>query len=123
MTTTRKEKMRRLPASRRKRIEARAAELIAEEMSLRDLRRAHRKTQEAVARSLGIGQDGISRLETRSDMLISTMRKFIEAMGGRLSLIAKFPNRPPVALSGLATLNNAKAETSGTKTGKEADAA
>jgi DNA-binding XRE family transcriptional regulator len=121
--TTRNEKMRRLPASRRKRIEGRAAELIAEEMSLRDLRRAHRKTQEAIAKSLGISQDGISRLETRSDMLISTMRKFVEAMGGRLSLIAKFPDRPPVTLTGLAALENARARTLSPKANKKADAA
>ena len=121
--TTRNEKMRQLPASRRKRIEGRAAELIAEEMSLRDLRRAHRKTQEAIAKSLGISQDGISRLETRSDMLISTMRKFVEAMGGRLSLIAKFPDRPPVTLTGLAALENARARTLSRKANKKADAA
>jgi hypothetical protein len=50
---------------------------------------------------LDIGQDGVSRIEQRSDLLISTLRSYIEAMGGHLELIAEFPNRPPVVLSGL----------------------
>ena len=91
-----------LGARRRKRVEERAAELIAEEMTLRELRKARRLTQVSLARELGIGQDGISRLERRSDLLLSTLRKTVEAMGGRLSLVARFPDRPPVELSGIA---------------------
>ncbi len=53
---------------------------------------------------LGIGQDGISRLEKRSDLLISTLRGYVEAMGGKLRLVAEFPNRPPIMLSGLAAV-------------------
>ena len=55
-----------------------------------------------MARKLGISQDGVSRLEQRSDLLLSTLRKTVEAMGGKLSLIAKFPDRPPVELAGIA---------------------
>ena len=77
-------------------------ELIAEEMTLRELRKARQLTQVNVARKLGISQDGVSRLEQRSDLLLSTLRKTVEAMGGNLSLIAKFPDRPPVELAGLA---------------------
>lgn len=91
-----------LGARRRKRVEERAAELIAEEMTLRELRKARRLTQVSLARELGIGQDGISRLERRSDLLLSTLRKTVEAMGGRLSLVARFPDCPPVELSGIA---------------------
>jgi len=94
----------RLPVSERRRIEARAKELIAEEMSLQDLRRAVGKTQTAVARRLKVGQDAVSKLETRSDMYISTLRGFIEAMGGELELVAQFPDRPPVRLDELGTL-------------------
>ena len=94
-----------LSPKRRAKIEARAAGLIAEEMSLRDLRRALDLTQERLAETLGIGQDGVSRLEKRSDLLISTLRSYIEAMGGRLvELIAEFPERPPVVLSGLSKM-------------------
>jgi DNA-binding XRE family transcriptional regulator len=91
-----------LDPARRRRVEDRASELIAEEMTLRELRKARQLTQVNVARKLGISQDGVSRLEQRSDLLLSTLRKTVEAMGGNLSLIAKFPDRPPVELAGLA---------------------
>jgi len=55
-------------------------------MSLRELRRAHKLTQERIAETLGIGQDQVSRLEQRSDLLLSTLRSYVEAMGGRLTL-------------------------------------
>lgn len=106
MTTTLKDKMGAVGAKRRKKIEARATELIAEEMSLRDLRHAHRLTQERMAEFLGIGQDGVSRLEKRSDLLLSTLRSYINAMGGELRLIAEFPDRPPVDLKGLAAIDD-----------------
>ena len=89
------------PALRRE-VEEMAAELIAEEMTLRELRKARQLTQVSVARELGITQDGVSRLEQRSDLLLSTLRKTVEAMGGSLSLVARFPDRPPVELSGIA---------------------
>jgi DNA-binding XRE family transcriptional regulator len=97
-------KMNEMNAARRNKIERRAAELIAEEMSLRDLRQALNLTQERLAEALGIGQDGVSRLEKRSDLLISTLRSYVEAMGGRLSIVAEFPNRAPVVVSGLADI-------------------
>ena len=91
-----------LDPDRRRKIEERAAELIAEEMTLCELRKARELTQASVARELGIGQDAISRLEQRIDLLLSTLRRTVEAMGGSLSLIARFPDRPPVELSGIA---------------------
>ena len=65
-----------------KKTEARAAELIAEEMTLRELRHARKLTQVRVAKKLGITQDSVSRIEKRSDLLLSTLRKTVEAMGG-----------------------------------------
>src|SRR5436190_6285593 len=91
-----------LSPAQRKKVEARAAELIAEEMSLRELRRARKLTQVRIAKSLGITQDSVSRLEKRSDLLLSTLRKTVQAMGGNLSLVAEFPDGPPVVLSGIA---------------------
>ncbi len=88
--------------TQRKKVEARAAELIAEEMTLRELRQARKLTQVRLAKKLGITQDSVSRLEKRSDLLLSTLRKTVEAMGGRLSLVAEFPDRAPVVLSGIA---------------------
>ncbi len=104
MATTLKQKMDALGKRRREKIEARAAALIAEEMSLRDLRHAQRLTQERIGKSLGIGQEGVSRLEQRSDLLLSTLRSYIEAMGGHLQLVAEFPDRPDVILTGLAAI-------------------
>jgi len=99
------QKIRGLGPVRRKKIEDRAAQLLAEEMSLRELRRAHKLTQERIAETLGIGQDQVSRLEQRSDLLISTLRSYVEAMGGRLTLVAEFPDHKPVVLSGIAALD------------------
>lgn len=90
-----------LPEEERAKIEARARELIAEEMSLQDLRKAIGKTQTQIAKRLKVGQDAISKLEMRSDMYISTLRSVVKAMGGELELIAKFPDRPPVRLEEL----------------------
>ena len=70
-------------------------------MTLRELRKARQLTQVTVARQLGISQDGVSRLEQRSDLLLSALRRAVEAMDGSLSLIATFPDRPPVELSGI----------------------
>ena len=95
-------KIKKLSPAQRKKVEARAAELIAEEMTLRDLRKARALTQARMAEQLGITQDGVSRLEKRSDLLLSTLRKTVEAMGGSLSLIAEFPDRAPVVLTGIA---------------------
>ena len=55
-----------------------------------------------MAKALGIGQDGVSKLEKRADLMISTLRKTVEAMGGNLSLVAEFPDHDPVVLSGIA---------------------
>jgi DNA-binding XRE family transcriptional regulator len=90
-----------LPPSRRKRIEKRAARLIAEEMTMRELRKARHMTQAKLARSLGVNQEQISRIEKRTDLHISTLCRYIEAMGGRLSIVAEFPGGAPVVLTGL----------------------
>jgi len=105
MRITLKDKMKELGPARRKKVEARAAELIAEEMTLRELRHARKLTQVKMAKTLGVTQDSVSRLEKRSDLLLSTLRKTVEAMGGNLSLVAEFPDRAPVVLSGIAEGN------------------
>jgi transcriptional regulator with XRE-family HTH domain len=103
MAASLKDKLARLPGERRAKVDARAAELIAEEMTLRDLRRALDRTQVRLARELGVKQETVSRLEKRSDMLLSTLRSYVEAMGGELELLATFPDRPPIRLKTLAT--------------------
>ena len=86
-----------MPEERRKRIEARAAELV----TLYELRKAVQKTQTQMAETLGVRQDSISRMENRSDMLLSTLRRYVEGMGGRLELVAQFPGRPPMVIQKL----------------------
>ena len=107
MGKTLKERLSKLPAGRRAKIEARADELLAEEMSLKDLRKARELTQEHMAELLGIGQEGISRIEKRSDLLISTLRNYLARMGGQLELVVRFRDRPAVLLQDLAELDTA----------------
>ena len=99
-------KMKSLSKKRQNIIQTRANELIAEEMTLRDLRVALEKTQKDLGAVLHMKQDGISRLEKRSDMLISTLNKYISAMGGSLKLMAEFPDRAPVEIHGIAEIRS-----------------
>ena len=101
MSVNVREKIGKLNSIQRKKVAARAAELIAEEMSLRELRKARKLTQARVAKALGITQDSVSRLEKRTDLLLSTLRKTVKAMGGDLRIVAEFPDRAPVVLSDL----------------------
>lgn len=96
-----------LPTARRRKIEDRARELIAEELTLQDIRKARKLTQEQMAKTLNIGQDSISRLEKRSDMMLSTMRSYVEAMGGSLELVARFPKRGAVIIKSIADVSPA----------------
>jgi DNA-binding XRE family transcriptional regulator len=102
-----------MPAKRRARIDERAMELA----TLKDLRKAAEQTQEDLAAALGVGQDTISRLEKRSDMLLSTLRHYVESMGGKLELVAQFPNRPPVVIDHLG-VERSSIQPSSTQTGR-----
>ena len=75
----------------RARSEAKAAQII-EEMALDELREALRLTQDSLAESLHVNQAAISKVERRTDMLISTLRKIIEAMGGELEIRVILPD-------------------------------
>lgn len=68
-------------------------------LTLKDLRKRAGHTQEELALALAVGQDTISRLEKRSDMLLSTLRQYVESVGGRLALVATFPGQPPVRIN------------------------
>lgn len=78
-----------------------AAVIAKRHMALRELREARSRTQVAMARKLGVKQVNISRLESRSDPRLSTLEKYIDAMGGRLHLIVEFPEQDPVVLKGI----------------------
>ena len=83
----------------RAKVAARTQALIAEELTLRDLRQARRLTQERMAELMGVEQENVSRLERRADLLLSTLSSYVTAMGGTLRLIAEFPDRGPVAVA------------------------
>lgn len=96
--------MMKLPAKRRARVQSRADELVAEELSLQELRRSMQRTQVEMAKSLKVGQDAISRYEQRTDMFLSTLEAYVAALGGELDLIARFPDRPPIRIRTLKDL-------------------
>lgn len=98
MAKTLSEMMKGLPKERRERIDAEAALESAEVKTLRDMRKVFRLSQEDLAKVLDMEQESISRIERRTDLLLSTMRKYVEAMGGDLKLIAEFPNRPAIQI-------------------------
>jgi transcriptional regulator with XRE-family HTH domain len=90
-----------LPKKRRNKIQAGSARLVEEYETLRKLREALNYTQVEVAKALGMKQANVSQLEQRSDMLLSTLKKCLAAFGGKLELVATFPDRDPVILTGL----------------------
>ena len=89
--------------ARRARVHEYKAELLAE-LSLAELRRARQLTQVDVAAALDTTQPGISRLEHQADLYISTLRKYVEAIGGKLQIVAEFPDArvPITTFAGLA---------------------
>ncbi len=93
-----------LPEDRKQRIQARADALEAHYLTLHELRQAAGLTQAKVSEALKMPQSNVSRLERNSDMLISTLRGYVEAMGGKLNLTVELPDKPPVILSGLGDL-------------------
>ena len=80
----------RLSPKARAQSEARTAKLL-EEMPLQELRQALDLTQQEVAESLKIEQAAVSKMEKQTDMYLSTLRRFIAAMGGSLDIVARFP--------------------------------
>lgn len=81
------------PAKEQEAIAARSAELIAEEATLRQLREARERSQEELAVKLHVKQAAVSKLERRTDMYLSTLRSYIEAMGGKLEIVARFKDQ------------------------------
>jgi DNA-binding XRE family transcriptional regulator len=104
MAKTIEDKLAELPAETRAKIERRAASLIEEEMSLRELRNAMGRTQVMMAKKWGVGQDTVSRVEQRADMMLSTLRGYVRSAGGELDLVVRLPGRAPVRLTGLGDL-------------------
>jgi DNA-binding transcriptional regulator YiaG len=79
-----------MSAESQARAAARTAELLRE-MPLHELRQARQLSQEELAATLETSQSSISKLERRVDVYVSTLRRYIESMGGELDIIARFP--------------------------------
>lgn len=99
MTKTLRQVTNELTPAQKRKVRSRAKTLIAEEMTLRSLRKRLEHTQVDVAEAMGIGQDTVSRLETRSNITLATLHRYINAIGGELSILAEFPDRPTVKLT------------------------
>ena len=80
------------------------ADAMERDLSLAELRRARLMTQDQLAADLHINQASIAKLERRTDMYLSTLRRFVEAMGGELEIVARFPDQPQVRLRGIGEL-------------------
>lgn len=106
--TTLNEKLGQLPEDRRSAIGAEADRLHTEYLTLKELRKARELTQQQLAETLGIRQATIAQMEKRSDLMLSTLRSYVEAMGGRLNLTVEFPGKAPVQLSGFSGDHDAR---------------
>jgi transcriptional regulator with XRE-family HTH domain len=102
MARTLSDKLATLDTARRARVLAEADRLHAEYLTLRELRKARDLTQVQLAETLGIRQATVAKYERQSDLLLSTLTNYVNAMGGSLKLMVEFPGMPPVALDGLA---------------------
>src|SRR5260370_6748951 len=80
-----------MPPKAREEVERRVKESLRE-MPLHELRAARRHTQQQLAQTLGMTQAAVSQLEQRTDMYLSSLQNFVEAMGGHLELRAVFPD-------------------------------
>lgn len=80
------------------RYDAVLAEISSRQATLRRLREARALTQSTIAELLDMDQSEVSRLERRSDMLLSTLKRFVEATGGEMHVIVRYPDGGPVEL-------------------------
>jgi hypothetical protein len=97
-----------MPAERQARIKARTAELLAEVEGLKALRKLAERSQEQIAQSLGVKQPAIVKIERQADLYLSTLRRFVEAAGGKLELRVELPGTGPFTLTGIGEIDAAQ---------------
>lgn len=90
-----------LPPERQQRVDARYQELKREVEGLRELRRLAGKAQAEIASSMKIRQPSVSKIERQADLYLSTLRTYVEAVGGQLDLVVRLPGHAPIHLQGL----------------------
>lgn len=101
MVVTLKKVLDSLPPERRAEIDRRYEELVNEVESLKELRRLSKLSQAKIADKLKISQPAISKIEKQTDMYLSTLRSYVEAMGGELDVVVRLPDREPVKVKSL----------------------
>ena len=104
MGRTLDEMMSALPEGRRRKIEARSAELVAEVEGLKALRRLAERSQEEMAAVLKIKQPSVHKIEKQTDLYLSTLRRYVEAAGGTLELRVELPGKGVMHLTGVGDL-------------------
>jgi DNA-binding XRE family transcriptional regulator len=87
-----------LPPKEQAAIDARYQELKQEVEGLRELRQIAGKAQADIASALNIKQPSVSKIEKQTDMYLSTLRSYVEAVGGKLELTVKLPERPALRI-------------------------
>lgn len=107
MPITHDELMARLPTERQARIKARTAELHREVEGLKALRKLAERSQEQIAQSLGIKQPSVVKIEKQTDLYLSTLRRFVEAAGGKLELRVELPGTGAFTLTGVGEIDGA----------------
>ena len=98
MTTSLDDIVNSFPPERKAKIDSLTKELSQEVVTLRQLRKKQKFTQEDMAQYLGIKQENVSRLERRNNIHLSTLKDYIHALGGKLHLIVEFPNQEPIEI-------------------------
>jgi transcriptional regulator with XRE-family HTH domain len=83
--------LRKRMAPERRARNAEATKRMLASMALHELRQARERSQEELARELKVGQPAVAKLERRTDMYVSNLRRYIEALGGSLEITARFP--------------------------------
>ena len=101
------QRLAKLPAARRRKVDRRYRELLAEEMRLDELRRTLGLTQAAMARKLKVNQPRVSKIERKPDATLEAMRSYVEALGGRLEVVAVFDRRRRIRIRSRADLKRA----------------
>jgi DNA-directed RNA polymerase specialized sigma24 family protein len=94
-----------LPEERRRAVDARAEELLAEVEGLKALRALAERSQEQIADALGIKQPSVHKIERQADLYLSTLRRFVEAAGGTLELRIQLPGKGAIRLTGIGDLH------------------
>lgn len=98
-----------LPKSRRARIDRRFRELQDEVESLQQLRRAAGRAQIDIAAALRIKQPSVSKIEKQTDLYLSTLRSYVEALGGKLDLVVRLPAHRPLRIRQLGQVTSGAA--------------